>query len=181
MKHTPGSSRSQNSRSKRKNQEWSGRTDLVTYDVFKRMYWPHFPRSSTKGVCTSFMFVSLLSLTLAMKLHLSHSVNFLVWLLVILLFLQPLKPFQVPSRDQRNRWITQTTLLTGRRMKISGTGTKWTIPYSRRITISSSSAVSATSRISKLCCSLHMAICHPFTPPKLQDAYATQRPKGKRA
>lgn len=158
MKHTPGSSLSRNSRSKKKNQEWSGRTDLVTYDVFKRMYWPNFPRSSTKGVCTPFTFISLLTLTLAMKLHPSHSVNFLVWLLVTLLFLQPLKYLQVPSRDQRNRWIIQTALSTGRRMKISGTGTKWTIPYSRRITTSSSSAVSATSRTSKLSCSVHMAI-----------------------
>jgi hypothetical protein len=78
MKPAPGSSRNRNSRSKKKNREWSGRTDLVTYDVFKRMYWPHLTRSSTKGVCTSFTFVSLLALTLAMKHQLSHSVNFLV-------------------------------------------------------------------------------------------------------
>jgi hypothetical protein len=78
MKPASGFSRSRNSRSKMKNQEWSGRTDLVTYDVFKRMYWPHLPRSSTKGVCTFFTFVSLLALTPAMKHQLSHSVNFLV-------------------------------------------------------------------------------------------------------
>lgn len=79
MRPVTGSSRGRNSQSK-KTQEWSDRTDLVTYDVFKRTYWPHLPRSSTKGVCTSFTFVSLLALTLATKRHLSHSASFLVWL-----------------------------------------------------------------------------------------------------
>ena len=168
MKPASGSSRSRNSRYKKKSQEWSGRTDLVTYDVFKRTYWPHFPRSSTKGVCTSFTFVSFLALTLAMKHHLSHLANFLVWLPVILMFLQPLKPLQVPSRDQRNLWITQIVLLTGRRTKILGTRTKWTIPYSRSIKITRPSAVNATSRTGKLSCSLHMAV--------LTHAYASQTP-----
>jgi hypothetical protein len=158
MKPASGSSRGQNSRSKQKNREWSGRTDLVTYDVFKRMYWPHLPRSSTKRVCTSFTFAPLLNLTLGIKHRPSHSVNFLVWLLVIISFLQPLKPLQVPSRDQRNHWITQTGLSTRRRMKILGTCTKWTTFYSRSIKTSSSSAVSTTSLTGKLRCSLHMAI-----------------------
>jgi hypothetical protein len=63
MKFAPGSSRSRNSRSKKKNREWHGRTDLVTYDVFKRMYWSHLPRSSTKGLCTSYVTFPLQILT----------------------------------------------------------------------------------------------------------------------
>jgi hypothetical protein len=168
MKPASGSSRSRNSRSKRKNHEWSGRTDLVTYDVFKRMYWPQLPRSSTKGVCAFFTFISLLALIQVVKHQPSHSVNLLVWLAVVLPFLQPLKPLQVPSRDQRNHWITQTALSTGRRMKTLGTRTKWTIRYSRRIKVSSSSVVSATSRTGELRRSLHMTI--------LAQAYASQTP-----
>jgi hypothetical protein len=65
IKPASGSSRSRDSRSIKKTQEWSGRTDLVTYDDFKRMYWPYLPRSLTKGVCTSSrLFRRLLSLWL---------------------------------------------------------------------------------------------------------------------
>ena len=73
-----GSSRNPNLCAKKKNHEWHGRTDMVTYEVFKRMYWSHLPRALTKGLCMFFAPLSLQVLTPAIKLHLSHSVNFWV-------------------------------------------------------------------------------------------------------
>ena len=39
--HSPGSQQRKN---------WLGRSDLVTFDVFKRIYWCHFPKTLTKGI-----------------------------------------------------------------------------------------------------------------------------------
>jgi hypothetical protein len=126
IKSASGSIRSRNSRSKKKNHERSGRTDLVTYDVFKRMYWSHLPRSSTKGLCMSFTPLSPQALTPAIKHHLSHLANFLVWLLIVprFLSLRASDSFQAPSRDQRKHWTTQTALSTEMLMRTSGIRTK---------------------------------------------------------
>ncbi|KAH9985770.1 hypothetical protein BJV77DRAFT_1031292 [Russula vinacea] len=50
-------------RSNKKNRKWYGRTDVVTYDVFKRMYWPHFSTSLTAGVSSSLAFGEILGMT----------------------------------------------------------------------------------------------------------------------
>ena len=43
MKSSAGSSKSHisNSRSQKRSNKWYSRTDLVTFEVFKREYWPH--------------------------------------------------------------------------------------------------------------------------------------------
>jgi hypothetical protein len=41
MLSVPGSSTSLNPRPQKRNNKWYSRTDLVTFDVFKREYWPH--------------------------------------------------------------------------------------------------------------------------------------------
>ncbi|KAI9510706.1 hypothetical protein F5148DRAFT_1177323 [Russula earlei] len=50
MKSSQGSNKSRNFRPQKKDQEWYARTDLVTYDVFKRVYWSRLPL--TKGLWT---------------------------------------------------------------------------------------------------------------------------------
>ncbi|KAH9075544.1 hypothetical protein EDB83DRAFT_2515178 [Lactarius deliciosus] len=52
----PSPSESRHSRSQQKNSKWLGRTDLVTFDVFKRAYWCHFPQTLTKGIVPSVAF-----------------------------------------------------------------------------------------------------------------------------
>ncbi|KAH9172882.1 hypothetical protein EDB89DRAFT_1885655 [Lactarius sanguifluus] len=52
----PSPSESRHSRSQQKNNQWLGRTDLVTFDVFKRAYWCHLPRTLTKGIVPSVAF-----------------------------------------------------------------------------------------------------------------------------
>ncbi|KAH9017010.1 hypothetical protein EDB85DRAFT_2203580 [Lactarius pseudohatsudake] len=52
----PSPSESQHSRSQQKNNKWLGRTDLVTFDVFKRAYWCHFPQTLIKGIVPSVAF-----------------------------------------------------------------------------------------------------------------------------
>ena len=53
MKPASSSSKSRTSRPQKKKNDWLGHTDLVTYDVFKRVYWSRLP-SSIKGLCASF-------------------------------------------------------------------------------------------------------------------------------
>jgi hypothetical protein len=48
MRSSEGSSRSHNLRSQKRGNKWYGRTDLVTFEVFKREYWP---RVSQNGIC----------------------------------------------------------------------------------------------------------------------------------
>ncbi|KAI9436975.1 hypothetical protein H4582DRAFT_1816019 [Lactarius indigo] len=52
----PPPSESRHSRSQQKNNKWLGRTDLVTFDVFKRAYWCHLPQTLTKGIVPSVAF-----------------------------------------------------------------------------------------------------------------------------
>jgi hypothetical protein len=78
MQPALGSSKSRNSRSKKKKHEWHGNSGLVTYDVFKRMYWPHLCGYSTKGFCTCFALVTFQVLTSTIKRRLSHLAKFLV-------------------------------------------------------------------------------------------------------
>ncbi len=87
MKPAPNSSKGRNSRPKKKKHDWYGHTLLVTYDVFKRVYWSRLPQSLTKGLCVSSAILSLCLLTSLIKHHLSRSANFLVWSLVVPLFL----------------------------------------------------------------------------------------------
>ena len=49
----PPPSKSRCSRSQQKNKKWLGRTDLVIFDVFKRLYWRHLPQYLTKGIGVS--------------------------------------------------------------------------------------------------------------------------------
>jgi len=84
MKPVPSSSKTRNSRSQKKKHDWYGHTDLVTYEVFKRVYWPCL---WTKGLCASFIPLSLSSLTSGIKHRLSRSANFLVWSLAVPRFL----------------------------------------------------------------------------------------------
>ncbi len=49
----PPPSKSRHSSSQQRNNKWLGRTDLVTFDVFKRMYWRHLPQNLTKGIGVS--------------------------------------------------------------------------------------------------------------------------------
>ncbi|KAI0247856.1 hypothetical protein BJV78DRAFT_1285222 [Lactifluus subvellereus] len=60
MKPTAGPSRSRNSRSQKRNTKWHSRTNLVTFDVFKREYWPRMPRHWTKGIAPSLVFSDFL-------------------------------------------------------------------------------------------------------------------------
>jgi hypothetical protein len=77
MKPITGSSKTRNARSKRNKHDWDGHTDLVTYEVFKRVYWPCL---WTKGLCASFVPLPLCSLTgtSGIKHRLSCSANLLV-------------------------------------------------------------------------------------------------------
>ena len=75
MKPVPSSSKTRNSRSQKKKNDWYSQTDLVTYEVFKRVYWPCL---WTKGLCASFEPLSLCSLMSGIKHRLSRSANFLV-------------------------------------------------------------------------------------------------------
>ncbi|KAI9455099.1 hypothetical protein BJY52DRAFT_1417616 [Lactarius psammicola] len=52
----PPPSRGRHSRSQQSNNKWLRRTDLVTFDVFKRMYWRHLPQTLTKGIVPSVAF-----------------------------------------------------------------------------------------------------------------------------
>ncbi|KAH8981163.1 hypothetical protein EDB86DRAFT_3051652, partial [Lactarius hatsudake] len=54
MKPVPSEGR--HSRSQKNNNQWLGRTDLVTFDVFKRAYWCHLPCTLTKGIVPSVAF-----------------------------------------------------------------------------------------------------------------------------
>src|SRR6267142_200455 len=54
MKPAPSSSKSRTSRPQKKKNDWYGHTDIVTYDVFKRVYWPRLPSSMIKGLCAFF-------------------------------------------------------------------------------------------------------------------------------
>ncbi|KAH9022664.1 hypothetical protein EDB84DRAFT_1441149 [Lactarius hengduanensis] len=47
---------SRHSHSQQRDNKWLGRTDLVTFDVFKRMYWRHLPQTLTKGIVPSVAF-----------------------------------------------------------------------------------------------------------------------------
>jgi hypothetical protein len=55
MKSAAGSSKSHNLRSQKRNNKWCSRTDLVTFDVFKREYWSHLPQNLTKAIGVFFM------------------------------------------------------------------------------------------------------------------------------
>ncbi len=46
----PPPSKGRHLRSQQRNNKWLGRTDLVTFDVFERMYWRHLPQTLTKGI-----------------------------------------------------------------------------------------------------------------------------------
>ena len=48
----PPSSEGRHLSSQQRN-NWLGRTDLVTFDVFKRSYWSHLPQTLTKGIGVS--------------------------------------------------------------------------------------------------------------------------------
>jgi hypothetical protein len=138
-------------RSKKKKHEWHGRSELVTYDVFKRMYWPHLCGYSMKGFCTCFALATFYVLTSTIKRRLSHLAKFLVCPPTVPRF--PTSDFyQGPSRDLRNHWIIQTALLTARHMRILRTRTECHTRCSRRTKTSSSSAVSATSPTGALHC-----------------------------
>ncbi|KAI9453661.1 hypothetical protein BJY52DRAFT_1418183 [Lactarius psammicola] len=52
----PPTSESRHSRAQQRSNKWLGRTDLVTFDVFNRMYWRHLPQTLTKGVVPSVAF-----------------------------------------------------------------------------------------------------------------------------
>ncbi|KAI9453671.1 hypothetical protein BJY52DRAFT_1153029, partial [Lactarius psammicola] len=52
----PPPSKSRHSSSQHRNNKWLGRTDLVTFDVFERMYWRHLPQTLTKGIVPSVAF-----------------------------------------------------------------------------------------------------------------------------
>lgn len=84
MKPVPSSSKTRNSRSQKKKHGWDGHTDLVTYEVFKRVYWPCL---WTKGLCTSFVPIPLCSLTSGVKHRLSRSANLLVQSIAVPAFL----------------------------------------------------------------------------------------------
>jgi len=75
MKAAQGSTRGR-LRPQKRNQEWYGRSDLVTFDVFKRAYWPRL--STTNGLCASFVPILQYTLTPAVKHHLSRSAIFSV-------------------------------------------------------------------------------------------------------
>ncbi|KAH9172877.1 hypothetical protein EDB89DRAFT_842082 [Lactarius sanguifluus] len=51
----PPPSKGRHSRSQKRNNKWLRRTDLVTYDVFKRIYWRRLPQT-TKGIVPSVAF-----------------------------------------------------------------------------------------------------------------------------
>ncbi|KAH9172884.1 hypothetical protein EDB89DRAFT_2229130 [Lactarius sanguifluus] len=51
----PSPTESRHSRSQQRD-KWLGRTELVTFDVFKRMYWRHLPQTLTKGIVPSVAF-----------------------------------------------------------------------------------------------------------------------------
>ncbi|KAH8984684.1 hypothetical protein EDB92DRAFT_2117028 [Lactarius akahatsu] len=72
----PSPSESQHSRSQQKNSKWLGRTDLVTFDVFKRAYWCHFPQTLIKGIGVSFRSPLLVSLHCPLNSHAVPSVAF---------------------------------------------------------------------------------------------------------
>ena len=81
MKPVPSSSKT---RSQKKKHDLGGHTDLVTYEVFKRVYWPCL---WTKGLCTSFVPIPLCSLTSGIKHRLSRSANLLVQSIAVPAFL----------------------------------------------------------------------------------------------
>ena len=65
-------SNSRHSGSQQRNNKWLSRTDLVTFDVFKRMYWRHLPQTLTKGIGVALLspLLSLCTLTqLAIQCH----------------------------------------------------------------------------------------------------------------
>ena len=74
MKLPPSESR--HSGSQQRNDKWLGRTDLVTFDVFKRMYWRHFPQTLTKGIGVSLRSPFLLLLHALSTRHAVPSVAF---------------------------------------------------------------------------------------------------------
>jgi hypothetical protein len=64
------------SRSQQKNKKWLGRTDLVIFDVFKRLYWRHLPQNLTKGIGVSLRSPLLLLLHAQQTRHIVPSVAF---------------------------------------------------------------------------------------------------------
>lgn len=71
-------SESQPSYSKQRNNKWLCRAGLglATFDVFKREYWPHFPRYLTKGIGVSPLSSSSLLLYAHSTCHAAPSVAF---------------------------------------------------------------------------------------------------------
>ncbi|KAI9453663.1 P-loop containing nucleoside triphosphate hydrolase protein [Lactarius psammicola] len=56
----PPPSKIRHSRSQQRSNKWLGHTDLVTFDVFKRMYWRHLPQTLTKGIVPSVAFSDII-------------------------------------------------------------------------------------------------------------------------
>ncbi|KAH9065009.1 hypothetical protein EDB87DRAFT_1574732 [Lactarius vividus] len=58
----PSPTESRHSRSQQRDNKWLGRTDLVTFDVFKKMlYWRHLPQTLTKGIVPSVAFGDIIA------------------------------------------------------------------------------------------------------------------------
>ena len=150
MKPVEGSSKSHKSRSQKRNNEWYSRSDLVTFDVFKREYWPHIPRYLTKGISAFPAHPSFTRSHSAPKHHPWRSVISSVRAREIACnAASELHLLQEPSKDLRNPWSTQIVLSTEKLTKVSGARMRWTIHCLKCTKSSSSSAASAISQIGK--------------------------------
>ena len=72
----PPPSKNRHSRSQKRNNKWLGRTDLVSFDVFKRMYWRHLPQNLTKGIGLYLLSLLLIVLHPHLIRHTVPSVGF---------------------------------------------------------------------------------------------------------
>ena len=164
----PPPPKSRHSRSQEKNNKWLGRTDLVTFDVFKRMYWRHLPQNMTKGIGVSLRSPYCYTRTLtrfAIQFHLWHSVTLLVQSCVafcIRTSASKLLVIKGLSRGQRNRWSSQIALSTELHTRVSRTETTH---CSKLIKGVSGSGVSATSRIGARSAQPVQALADPISNP----------------
>jgi hypothetical protein len=146
MKSAPGSSKSHDSRSQKRNNKWYSHTDLVTFDVFKREYWPHLG----EGIGLSYRILHLHTLIPLPKHHPWHSAIFSVLSLAVACNAGSELPLlQERSKVLRNLWTSQTVLSTELRTKVLGARTSWITRYLKPIKNSGLSAASAILQIGK--------------------------------
>ena len=159
MKSAEGSSKTHKLRSQKRNNKWYSRSDVVTFDVFKREYWSHIPRYLTKGISAFSAHPSFTHSHTAPKHHPWRSVISSVRSREIACkAASELHLLQGQLKDPRNLWSTQIVLSTEKLTKVSGARIRWTMHCLKCTKNSSSSAASAISQIGTPCTVLYVEL-----------------------